>query len=388
MHKGRTWAEIDLDALKQNIQNIRKITQKSAKVMAVVKADAYGHGVVECARTLLENGADRLAVACVSEAVQLRHSGIRAPILILGASFPEEAAEIVQYDIAPAVFSYDLAAALSAEAVYQNKIVRLHIKIDTGMTRIGYVAGVDDEKIIAEILQIAKLPNVEIEGIFTHFATADEENPAYTKTQFSRFMAVCDALKAKGLSIPIRHCANSAAIMMYPEMHLDMVRAGIILYGFYPSMAVDRTRLSLKRVMTLKAKITRIETPGKNRGVSYGAEYITGPDTKIATVPIGYADGYTRLLNGKAKMIANGEIVPVIGRICMDQCMIDVTNVNTIHTGDEVIIFGADTVTADDLAELLGTINYEIVCMLDKRVPRVYLQDGEAVTTLNYLSKL
>lgn len=388
MQNHRTWAEIDLDALKHNIQNIRKITQKQAMVMAVVKADAYGHGVVECAKTLLENGADRLGVACVDEAIQLRHAGISAPILILGASFAGEAEEIVKYDIMPAVFSEELAEVLSEEAARQNKTVKLHIKIDTGMTRIGYVAGEDDEKIVNEILEIAKLPHVEIEGIFTHFATADEKDDSYTRLQFARFMAVCDMLAAKGLRIPVRHCANSAAIMMYPEMHLDMVRAGIILYGFYPSGDVDRGRLPLKRIMTLKAQITRIETPGPKRGVSYGGEYITDQNTKIATVPIGYADGYTRLLNHKAKMIANGKIVPVIGRICMDQCMIDVTNVHTIHTGDEVIIFGADTVTADDLASMLGTINYEVVCMVAKRVPRVYFENGEAVTILNYLSKL
>lgn len=388
MQNRRTWAEINLDALKQNIQNIRKITEKHAMVMAVVKADAYGHGVVECARTLLENGADRLAVACIDEAVQLRHAGIMAPVLILGASFPEEAPDIVQYDIMPAVFSYSLARVLSEEAVRQKKIVKLHVKIDTGMTRIGYVAGIEDETIIHEILKIAELPNVEVEGIFTHFAAADEKADTYTNLQFSRFMAICAALEKAGLKIPVRHCANSAAIMMYPHMHLDMVRAGIILYGFYPSAEVDKTRLPLKRVMTLKARITRVETPGPERGVSYGIEYITGQNTKIATVPIGYADGYTRLLNRKAKMIAKGKIVPVIGRICMDQCMIDVTNVHNINTGDEVIIFGADTVTADDLADMLGTINYEVICMVAKRVPRVYFENGEAVTTLNYLSKL
>ena len=388
MQNRRTWAEIDLDALKENIHNIRKITEKKAMIMAVVKADAYGHGVLECARTLLENGADQLSVACADEAIQLRHAGISAPVLILGASFLEEARQIVQYDIMPAVFSYELAAALSAEAVRQRKAVKLHIKIDTGMTRIGYVAGSENEKIIAEILKIAQLPNVEVEGIFTHFATADEKNDTYTRLQFTRFTALCGELEQAGLRIPVRHCANSAAIMMYPEMHLDMVRAGIILYGLYPSQEVDQSRLPLKRVMTLKARITRIETPGPDRGVSYGIEYITGRETRIATVPIGYADGYTRLLNHKAKMNANGKIVPVVGRICMDQCMIDVTNVHTINTGDEVIIFGADTVTADDLAALLGTINYEIICMVAKRVPRVYFKNGEAVTTLNYLSKL
>ena len=255
------------------------------------------------------------------------------------------------------------------------------------MSRIGFVAGNSDKEICDEILKISKLPNLYVEGIFSHFATSDEKDQSYTKMQFNAFLAVCDLLKEKGLDIPIRHIANSAAIMMYPETHLDMVRAGIILYGFYPSNEVNKDKLKLRRVMTLKSRITLIKEI-ENRGVSYGKTYIAHNKTKIATIPVGYADGYTRMLNGKAKILANNTPVDVIGKICMDQCMIDVTNVHNINTGDEVIIFGDETITADTLANWLDTINYEIVCMISKRIPRIFIKDGRTVKTLNYLSKL
>ncbi len=384
----RTWAEIDLDALKYNIKNIRKITKPDAYVMAVVKADAYGHGAVECSKVFLQNGADRLAVSCLDEALQLRRAKIYAPILILGASFDEEAEDIVANDITPAVFSYDFAKKLSAAAGALNKSAKIHIKLDTGMSRIGYLTDVDDESLTEEIKRISELENIEIEGIFSHFSTSDEKNSDYTRLQLSRFEKVCKMLDDKGINIPIKHIANSAAIMMYPETHLNMVRAGVILYGFYPSDEVDEKRLSLKKAMTLKSRITCLKEIEDHRGVSYGKAYITGGKTRIATVPIGYADGYTRMLNGKAKILVNKTPVDVIGKICMDQCMIDVTNVNNINVGDEVIIFGVDTVTADTLARALGTINYEIVCMISKRIPRIFLNHKEVVQTLNYLSKL
>ncbi len=382
----RTWAEINMDALKENIINIRKITNKNALIMAVVKADAYGHGAVNVANLLLKNGADRLAVADLDEAMELRDAGIKAEILILGASFLEDIENLVRFDITAAVFSYGFAKLLSDEAKKQGKIAKIHIKLDTGMSRIGYVAGENDDELIEEILKISKLPHLFIEGIFSHFATSDEKDSSYTKKQFYEFIKVCDQLKEKGLSIPIRHIANSAAIMSYPETHLDMVRAGIILYGFYPSNEVDKNIINLKRVMTLKSRITLIKEIS-NRGVSYGKTYIAQKGTKVATVPLGYADGYTRMLNGKAEMVAGGIKVKVIGRICMDQCMIDVTNVHNIKVDDEVIIFGDGPVTADDLAKSLGTINYEIICMVARRVPRKYICEGKVVSTVNYLTE-
>ena len=381
----RTWAEVDLDAIAHNIKEIRKITNPNAKIMAVVKADAYGHGFLEVAKTLLENGADRLAVAVLQEGKQLRSRGVTVPILILGASGEEAVEDLINFDITPSVFAYEFAKALSYEAERKEKITKIHIKIDTGMSRIGFLAGENNEEIVDEIIKISKLPYIEIEGIFSHFATSDEYDKSYTLFQYGRFMDVCNRLEEKGLNSPIKHICNSAGIMMYPEMHLDMVRPGVILYGMYPSDEVDKSRLDLIPAMTLKSTITHIKEVEPGRGVSYGKEYITDKKTKIATVPIGYADGYLRKLAKHGKMIVDGVKVPIIGRICMDQCMIDVTNVHNIDKGDEVIIFGREGVTADDLAEWLETINYEVSCVIGKRIPRIYTKDGKAVKVLNYL---
>ncbi len=383
----RIWAEINLDSLENNIKEVRRITSKDAMVMAVVKADAYGHGAVECAKVFLKNGADKLAVACYNEALQLRNANIKAPIMILGASFEEELDGLIQNDITISLFSYDFAKKVSQAALKNEKTAKIHIKIDTGMSRIGYVTGVNDEEIVEEIINISKLDNIELEGIFSHFSTADEKETDYTELQFERFINICNMLEQRGLIIPIRHIANSAGIMMYPQMHLDMVRAGIILYGFYPSEDVDKSRINLKKVMSVKSRITHIKEICDNRGVSYGKVYITNGKTKIATISVGYADGYTRMLGGNAKILVNDEPMDVIGRICMDQCMINVTNVNNINVGDEVTIFGPKTVTADTLASWLGTINYEIVCMISKRIPRVFYENGRAVSVLNYLDR-
>lgn len=386
---NRTWAEIDLDALAFNMRGIRARTESGAMVTAVVKADAYGHGVEEVSRVVLENGADRLAVACISEAKQLRRAGIDAPILILGASDVSDAPEIVSNGIIPAVFSYNFASALSDAGRAQGKNVKIHIKVDTGMSRIGFVAGEDEDSAVSVIKRIYELPNIEIEGIFSHFSTADEEDKAYTKRQFDVFVSFCDRLKAEGIEIPIRHIANSAAIMMYPETHLEMVRAGIILYGLYPSQEVDKTRLPLVPVMRLKSRITMVKEKEAGWGVSYGREYITGQRTRIATVPVGYADGYTRNLAKRASvLLKDGTCAKIIGRICMDQCMIDVTNVNNISAGDEVTLFGADGITADDIAGWMDTINYEVVCLVSKRIPRVFVAGGKTKAVRNYIDEL
>lgn len=381
----RTWAEVDLDAIAHNIKEIRKITNSASKIMAVVKADAYGHGFLEVAKTLLENGADRLAVAVLQEGKQLRSRGVNVPILILGASGEESIEDLINFDITPSVFTYEFAKELSYAAERKEKVTKIHIKIDTGMSRIGFLAGEDNEGIVDEILKISRLPYIEIEGIFSHFATSDETDKSYTILQYNRFMDVCNKLEEKGLHIPIKHICNSAGIMMYPEMHLDMVRPGVILYGMYPSDEVDKSRLDLIPAMTLKSTVTHVKEVEEGRGVSYGKEFITNKKMKIATVPIGYADGYLRKLAKEGKMIVNGEKVAIIGRICMDQCMIDVTNVHTIDKGDEVIIFGREGVTIDDLAMWLETINYEVSCVIGKRIPRIYTKNGKAVKVLNYL---
>lgn len=384
--ENRTWAEVDLDAIAHNMREIRRITDKNAQIMAVVKADAYGHGFMETAKTLLENGADRLAVAVLQEGKQLRSRGVTVPILILGASGPEDAEDLINFDITPNVFDYEFAKALSYEAEKKEKVTKIHIKLDTGMSRIGFVVDDGDhEEIVDEIIKVSKLPYIEIEGIFSHFSTSDEENREYTELQFKRFMQVVDALEQRGLHIPIKHICNSAGIMMYPEMHLDMVRPGVILYGMYPSDEVDKTRLNLIPAMTLKSRITLVKDVEPGRGVSYGKEYITDRTTKIATVPIGYADGYLRKIAKKGRMLVHGVKVPIIGRICMDQCMIDVTNVHNIDKGDEAVIFGKEGITIDDVAEWLETINYEVACVIGKRIPRIYTRNGRAVKVLNYL---
>ena len=385
------WAEIDLDAIAQNMKEIRRITNKKAQIMAAVKADGYGHGAVETAKTLLQNGADRLAVATVGEGRELRNAGITAPIMILGMSGESDIEDLLRLDLTPAVCEYSFAEKLGrvADEIEKWKKVKIHIKLDTGMTRIGYVTdNGENTETIDEIVRISKLPNIEIEGIFSHLATADEADSAYTRLQFRRFMYVVQSLEERGVHIPIKHICNSAGIIKYPEMHLDMVRPGIILYGLYPSnevKSVKKPHIKLIPAMSLKAAVRLVKTVEAGRGVSYGKTYITDGVTKIATIPIGYADGYIRALAGKAKMMVNGEKAPVIGRICMDQCMIDVTNVHNIHKGDEVTVFGREGVTIDDAAEWLGTINYEIACMVARRVPRVYKRDGRTVKISDYL---
>ncbi len=384
--ENRTWAEINLDALAHNMREIRRITNPDAQIMAVVKADAYGHGVKECSGALLENGADRLGIATLYEGIELRRLYPDVPILILGSSMESEAEELVKYDITPNVYTYSMAKAMSDAGVKLNKTVKVHIKLDTGMTRIGfYVNDSDNSNVIDEIAEISKLPMLEIEGIFSHFSTSDEADREYTHLQFKRFMSVCDELSARGINIPIKHICNSAGIIMYPEYHLDMVRPGVILYGMYPSDDVDKTRLDLKYVMSLKSAVTCVKDIEPGRGVSYGKEYIADGAARLATVPVGYADGYFRQLAKKAKIAIGGKLFPIAGRICMDQCMIDVTGVNNIKRGDEALIFGDGAVTVDDIAKWMDTINYEIVCMLSRRIPRVYKSGGNTISVVEYL---
>lgn len=369
----RTWAEVDLDAIECNIKNIRKVTDRKAKIMAVVKADGYGHGAKEVAAVLAQNGADCFGVATFDEAVSLRESGFSQDILVISAIPEEDIESAVLKNITLTVFTMSYAKLISEAAQKNGTEAKVHIKLDTGMGRVGYVVSDDDNSdIISEIIAVSKLSNLFVEGIFSHFSTSDEAKSDYTHLQFKRFIRVCDALKENGFDIPIKHIANSGAIMMYPEYHLNMVRAGIILYGLYPSDEIDRERLSLIPAMTLKSKITYIKELEENRGISYGKEYITDSVRKIATVPVGYADGYVRSYAKDGEMIVNGEKVKIVGRICMDQCMIDITNVHNINIGDEVIIFSDKQITADSLAKISGTINYEVVCMISKRVPRIY----------------
>jgi alanine racemase len=383
---NRAWAEVDLDAIAHNVREIRRITNKKSEIMGVVKADAYGHGVMEVVRTILENGATCLAVSMLDEAIQLRKNGIDVPILILSYTDPVRVAEIIEYRVTQAVFSHDLAKALSDEAVRQKKNVKIHIKIDTGMTRVGFMPGYSA---IKNVVEISKLPRLIVEGLFTHFASADEKDKSYTYMQFERFMGICSELNRIGVYIPIKHVANSAAIIEFPEMHLNMVRPGIIQYGMYPSDEVDSNKIDLKPAMTLKANVILIKEVEKNTSISYGRVFTTNRESKIATIPIGYADGYTRLLTGKGQVLINGEMAPVVGKICMDQCMVDVTDLKgDVSVGDEVVLFGGQgdkEIRVEDIARSIGTINYEIVCIIGKRIPRVYLKNGRIQNVLNYL---
>ena len=382
----RTWAEINLDCLAHNVEQIQKVVGKRTEIMAVVKADAYGHGVLETVNTLVDSGCSRLAVSMLDEAIQLRQIGINIPILVLSHTNPLRVDELIKYHITQTVYSHDIAKALSDEAVRQGTKARVHIKIDTGMTRVGFPPGYSAVKAVSEI---QKLPGIIVEGIFTHFAVADEKDKSFTIHQAELFDSIISELNRIGILIPIRHIANSAAVIQYPELAMEMVRPGIILYGIYPSKEVDRSVLDLKPAMTLKTTIAMIKWVEENTSVSYGRKFVTKRRSRIATIPVGYADGYSRLLTGKARVLVNGQFAPVVGSICMDQCMIDVTDIEgEIQTGDEVVLLGKQgscEITAEELADHIGTIPYEIVCIIGKRVPRVYFKNGQIVNVLNYL---
>lgn len=391
MAQKRAWAEVNLDAIRNNIQEIRRYVKPRTKILGVVKADAYGHGFLEVSKTLIENGASELGVAFIDEAIQLRRCGIDKPILILGHTPLEYARELVEDEIMPSVFHAELAERISAEAVKLGKTAKIHIKVDTGMTRVGFRYNENPEvqqQTIAAICRIAELPGIEIDGIFTHFASADEADDSYTRRQFSLFCDLTGKLENTGVRIPTKHVCNSAATIQFPEMHLDMVRPGIILYGLYPSQEVDRTKLRLVPAMQFKACVTNVKEVEANTAVSYGRTYHTSAPARIATLPVGYADGFSRLLSNKAEVLIHGKKAKVIGTICMDQCMIDVTSVNTVNVGDEVILFGGDGSVAlpvEDIAEKMGTIPYEILCVIGKRIPRIYFHAGKAEQVLNYL---
>lgn len=381
----RTKAEVNLDALANNIREIKSHVGTGVKVMASVKADAYGHGVYQTSKTLIENGADYLAVAFADEAVQLRNYGILAPVLILGYTNPCDMETVVKYNAMPSIYDINSAKLVSETAKKFNKTVKIHIKLDTGMHRIGFEC---TDEALNEIYFISKFDNIEIEGIFTHFSCADDKNDDYTFYQFNIFKNFVEKLEKSGINIPLKHVCNSAATIKFPQMHLDMVRTGIINYGLYPSEYVDKNVLNLIPVMSIKSAVTRIQYIRESSKISYGGIYTAPANTKIATVSIGYADGLLRGFSNKSHVIAGGKYANIIGRICMDQCMIDVTNVNNINIGDEIVIVGnqsGKSVTFDELADILNTINYELICLVGKRVPRVYLANGKIKDILNYL---
>ncbi len=390
----RTWAEIDLDALAHNFAQVRQAAGPKAAVCCVVKADGYGHGAQRVAGELEALGAGWFAVSNLEEALQLRQQGIRRPVLVLGFTPAEEAATLALEDISQCVYSTEYAQALSAHAQRAGVRVKIHAKVDTGMSRLGfYFQDINrDEGAVAQVKAACTLPGLEPEGIFTHFAVSDEgrAGDAFTMRQFGCFKEMVEALQREGLRFKYRHCANSAAVFDYPLSHMDMVRAGVVLYGLRPSGEM-RAQPRLQPALALRSVVSHVKTVQAGATVSYGRKFTAQGAMRVATVPVGYADGYPRALSGGgAQVLIHGKRCPVLGRICMDQLMADVTALGPVSMGDRVTLIGrdgAEEITATELAGWEGTINYEVVCALSKRVPRVYLKGGQVESIYNQLIK-
>lgn len=368
-----TWVEVSLDAIKHNIGQYKNLIGKSVNLMAVVKADGYGHGAVQVAEAVLQAGADYLAVALLDEALQLRGAGISVPILVLGYTPIRSIKEAILFDIDLTVFTIDVLDEIIFQAEQLQKPVSIHLKIDTGMSRIG-VQSAEDALILAE--KAVSSPFVFLKGIFTHFANADNVDPTYTNKQYELFISVISYLNQHSIHIPLKHCCNTAATMKFPDKHLDMVRVGIGIYGLYPDQSMRDHSINLKQAISLKTKIASLKKVPISQPISYGCTSIPTQNSMIATLPIGYADGLSRLLSNKGKFLLHCQKVQVTGSVCMDQTMVDVTDLIGCTPGDVVTIFGCDGdsfQSVDEIAKLIGTINYEVVCLISKRVPRVYI---------------
>ena len=380
-----TWAEVNLDAYAHNIRELRRISRPPARLMAVVKANGYGHGSVEVAREALQNGAQYLGVARIDEAIPLRQAGLEVPILIFGYTPPDLAPLLIDYELTQTVYSLSTASALSEQATRKGKKIIIHLKVDSGMGRLGFLlAATNDTRddiatrnSVRAIETISRLPGLTVEGIFTHFATADSAEKSYANMQLDRFMDLLTRLQKQGLEPPIRHAANSGALIDMPNSHLDMVRPGIATYGLHPSAEVNKSRVDLRPVMSLKSRVIHLKRVPPGFNISYGITFQTKNHTTIATVPVGYADGFNRLLSSRGHMLVHGQRVPIVGRVCMDLTMLDVGEVSGVALEDEVVVFGEQgkgAVTADEIASSLDTINYEIVSTITARVPRIYLK--------------
>ncbi len=383
MLPSRVYAEINLDTAKKNMKNIMALAGEGTDVMAVVKADGYGHGAVRLAKAYSSIGVRYFGVATAEEAVSLRSCGIDGEILVLSYVFPDNFEKMVENNIILTVFDLETAETLDRIAESVNKKARVHIKLDTGMGRIGFIP--NDESI--EILKkINGFDNISIEGIYSHLACADEKDLTSARKQIELFDSFCNRLADNGVNIPLRHIRNSAGIMNFPEYKTGLVRCGIIAYGLFPSSDVDKNKLDIKPIMQLKSHISFVKEVDSGFTVSYGSTYVTDKNTVIATVPVGYGDGYPRSLSNKGYVLVNGHKAKIIGRICMDQFMIDATGI-PVKRGDEVILIGSDgknEITVDDLAAIGGEFNYELICDINDRVPRVYIENGKEVETLEY----
>lgn len=383
----RIEARINLDAICNNIDEVRRNINSDTKIMAVIKADGYGHGAVALA-TALKDKVDAYGIAIIEEGIELRSAGFEKPILILGFTPYQQYEELLNYDIIQTVFQYDMAKRLSDIAVSLEKQAKIHIKVDTGMTRIGFK---DTDESIQIIKEINKLPNIIIDGVFTHFASADEEDKTSARKQLSRFLTFTEKLEKEGIHIPVKHVSNSASIIDLPESNLDMVRSGIITYGMYPSDQVNKNRLKLQPALSLISNVVYVKSVEALTGISYNSTYVTKRDSVIATIPVGYGDGYPRQLSSKGRVLIHGKSAPIVGRVCMDQFMVDVTDIPDVKEGDKVTLIGQDgdeTVTVEEVANLAGSFNYELVCDIGKRVPRVYYKEGKKVGTADYYSCL
>jgi len=384
---SRVYARVDLDAIASNMERMKRNLNDDTKIMAVIKADGYGHGAVQIAQ-MLEN-VDYIwgyAVATLDEAVVLKSEGLKKPILVLGCVFPDQYMEMLKYDIRMNVYTEEMAEAISQMASREGMIAYIHIKLDTGMARLGFETGKES---VETIRRISEMQNVCMEGIFTHFAKADESDKAFTQKQIQDFMWMTRKLKEKGVEFQYEHCANSAAIIDVPEGHFDLVRAGISTFGLYPSEEVNKENVKLKPAMALKSHVVFVKEIEAGIPISYGGTFISEKPMKIATIPVGYADGYPRNLSNVGYVLIRGKKAPIVGRVCMDQFMVDVTDIDGVSFGDNVTLIGKDgneTITVEDLSELSGRFNYEFICDLGKRIPRVYVRDGKIAEQVDYFA--
>jgi len=384
MNYERVWAEIDLDCISANVRNISRHIPDGKKIIAIVKANGYGHGAVEVSKTALYSGADSLGVAVCEEGVELRQNNIHAPILVLGYT-PDSLLDLVIHNrLTQTVFSLESARALSQAAVKYRTAVKTHIKVDTGMSRLGFLPCL---RSVQEIKDITRLPGIEVEGIYTHFAQSDAPDQDFTYRQCDAFRSFVSLLGENGVEIPAVHMANSGSILQTPGFQADYVRAGIIMYGLAPSPA-GRDIITLSPAMSLKARISQTKTVPMGASVGYGRTYFTERETTVAVVPVGYADGFSRKMSRGGKVLVNGLFAPIIGVVCMDQFMADVTDIPGVHAGAECVLMGeqgGNRITADDIAAIQDTINYEIICGVSRRVPRHYYKNGQIIRTERYL---
>ena len=384
---SRVYAKIDLDAIAYNMEQMKQNIRPETKVMAVIKADGYGHGAVQIAEMMERwNYIWGFAVATLDEAVVLRTEGIQKPILVLGCVFPDQYMEMLKHEIRMNIYTEEMAESISRMAAREGKTAYMHIKLDTGMSRLGF--GINEQS-AETIKRISKMPNVNMEGIFTHFTKADEKDKSFTKKQIQEFVGMTERLKEKNVRFTYEHCSNSAGIIDVPEANFDIVRAGISTYGLYPSEEVDKTNVKLKPALALKSHVAFVKEIERGTPVSYGGTFVAKEKMKIATIPVGYADGYPRSLSNKGYVLIRGKKAPILGRVCMDQFMVDVTQIEGVSFGDKVTMIGKDgneILPVEVLSELSGRFNYEFVCDLGKRIPRVYVRDGKIAEQVDYFA--